>query len=69
MAAKKGRGHRLPGEPTVLIQGRVPLEVRQMASAAADELGESMALYIEALVRFDAEHRAVRGPQQERLPA
>lgn len=74
MPAVKGRAHRpkATASPTVLLQGRVPPEVRELASGAADAAGISLASYLEALVLADAEECFVRpaGPyRQERLPA
>ena len=42
------------------LQGRVSVEAREAARAAADELGLSIAAYLEALVLADAERRIVR---------
>lgn len=47
-------------EGTVPLQGRVPAEVRQQAREAANAAGVSLGLYLELLVRHDAEHRVVR---------
>jgi hypothetical protein len=44
----------------VPLQGRVSVEAREAARAAADELGLSIAAYLEALVLADAERRIVR---------
>jgi len=63
MGSVKGRSHRPAGEATVLLQGRVPPVVRDLARTAADEAGISIASYLEALVRTDAEHRYVRPAQ------
>ncbi|WP_284252936.1 hypothetical protein [Litorihabitans aurantiacus] len=72
MSAVKGRKVRgSAGEPVVLLQGRVIPAARDAAREAADELGISIAAYLEALVLADAEQRMVR-PQapyvQEVLP-
>ena len=63
MSAVRGRSKRNsapPGTPTVLIQGRVSVEARDAARAAADEAGISIAAYLEALLLADAEHHLVR---------
>ena len=62
MPAVRGRSHRKSpsGSPTVPLQGRVSVEAREAARAAADELGLSIAAYLEALVLADAERRIVR---------
>ena len=76
MGAVRGRAKRnstLVAVPTVLLQGRVPVETRDAARTAADELGLSIAAYLEALVLADAEQRIVRPPrtpyQQEVMTA
>lgn len=63
MSAVRGRAKRNssgPAEPTVLLQGRVSVDAREAARAAADHLGMSIAAYLEALVLADAEQRIVR---------
>jgi len=63
MAAVRGRAQRKsapPGTPSVLLQGRVSVEARDAARAAADEAGISIASYLEELVLADAEHHLVR---------
>lgn len=56
----------------VMLGGRVSPETRKQARAAAAELALPMAVYLEQLVTYDAEHRVVRPPVQEaeavRLP-
>lgn len=55
----------------MLLQGRVAELTREAAREAADELGISMASYLERLVLADAQHHLVRpeGPfVQEELP-
>ena len=74
MPAVRGRSHRSSpkGTPTVPLQGRVSVEARDAARTAADELGLSMAAYLEALVLADAEQRIVRPEstyQQEAMTA
>ena len=75
MPAVRGRSHRkgaAPGAPTVPLQGRVSVEARDAARSAADELGLSIAAYLEALVLADAELRVVRPAityQQESMSA
>lgn len=73
MAAVAGRSRRVapPGAPTVLLQGRVAEPTRDAAREAADDLGISIAAYLEKLVLADAELHVVRpaGPfVQEELP-
>ncbi len=66
MPAVRGRAKRNPSPiavPTVLLQGRVPAETRDAARHAADELGISIAAYLEALVMADAEQHLVRPGQ------
>lgn len=63
MGSVKGRAHRSAGAATVLLQGRVPPDVRDLARTAADEAGISIASYLEALVRTDAEQHYVRPAQ------
>jgi len=65
MPAVRGRAHRKSptGAPTVPLQGRVSVEARDAARAAADELGLSIAGYLEALVLADAEQRIIRRPE------
>jgi len=56
----------------VLLQGRVSEEARDAARRAADEVGISMAAYLEVLVLADAEHHYVSRTQryhQEEMPA
>lgn len=63
MSAVQGRSKRHssgPAAPAVLLQGRVSIEAREAARAAADEMGMSIAAYLEALVLADAQHRIVR---------
>jgi len=62
MPAARGRPQRKssPATPYVLLQGRVSVEARNAAHAAAEEVGMSMAAYLEALVLADAELRIVR---------
>lgn len=52
-AGGPGRTRRTPGGPTVGLQARVPLHVRERANAVADALGISLGLYIEQLVTRD----------------
>jgi hypothetical protein len=53
MAQIKGRATRPKGvaTATVLLQGRVPQEIRDEVTAAAEASGVSMAYYLEQLVR------------------
>lgn len=53
MAQIKGRATRskTKATATVLLQGRVPQEIRDQVTAAAEASGVSMAYYLEQLVR------------------
>jgi hypothetical protein len=60
MSAIRGRATRKAvGVPSVLLQGRVSVEARDAAHKAADELGISIAAYLDALVLADAVHQIV----------
>ena len=71
MASVKGRSYRKGrGAATVLLQGRVPESVRDLAREAANASGISIAAYLEALVLADAEEHFVRSEYvQEAIPA
>lgn len=61
MSAVKGRKIReRRGEPSVLLQGRVLPAAHEAAREAADEMGISIAAYLETLVLADAQQRIVR---------
>ena len=65
MPPVKGRTPRRPtrAEAMVLLQGRVPEAVRDVAREAADAAGISIAAYLEALVLADLDGHFVR-PEQ-----
>jgi len=69
MAAMRSRTNRPQGGATVLLQGRVPESVRDVAREAAGASGISIAAYLEALVLTDAEKHFVRPVQQYRQEA
>lgn len=66
-----GRARRTPGGPTVGLQARVPLYVRERANAVADSLGISLGLYVEQLVmrdQLDEQGRSVWAGEAGLLP-
>lgn len=73
MSAVRGRTtRRTRGSATRLLQGRVDPQTHAAASAAADELGISLAAYLEALVLADQAENFVRpgpdhSPRQEAI--
>jgi antitoxin component of RelBE/YafQ-DinJ toxin-antitoxin module len=75
MSAAKGRVRRADNTATILMQARVPAEVRDEIRAAAEASGVSFALYIETFIMRTAHERGmlpvytdIARPQWEELP-
>jgi hypothetical protein len=67
------RARRANYAPTVLLQGRVSPEAREVVKAAADASGVTMSYYLEALVGLLEENGGLPlvespRPQREELP-
>lgn len=74
MSAIRGRGRRPDRQPYVLLQARIPPELREDIQAAAEASGASIAFYVESLLKSVRDEHGglpvldVGRPQQEELP-